>query len=60
MSSHLPKVTELDTGRTMIGMELWVALAWVPGAQVDPYLIGRPRVGTPRWQSLGEGCKQSS
>lgn len=27
MSSHLPKVTELNTGRAVIGMKVWVALA---------------------------------
>lgn len=38
--SHLPTVTELNTGGAVIGVEVWVALAWVPGAQVAPYLIG--------------------
>lgn len=45
MSSHFPKVTELNTGRAVIGMKVWVALVCVPGAQVAPYLIGGPHAG---------------
>lgn len=42
MSSHLSKVTELNTGRGVIGTKVWVALAWVPRARVPPYLMGDP------------------
>lgn len=53
----MPTVTELNTGGAVIGVEVWVALAWVPGAQVAPYLIGGPCVSIFRWQSLGKRCR---
>ena len=55
--SKLPKVTELNTGRAGIRIWVWVALAWVFGAHVAPYLIGGACVSISRWQSLDERCR---